>query len=121
MEKLITSILILVGSFLMLTAAIGLLRMPDTFTRMHVVAKAGVLGVLTLFGAVAVYFAHIDITARSAAAIFFLFLTAPVGAHIIGRAAYRWGTPLWDKTRVDELGEYLSETLKDTHDLRNDK
>ena len=34
--------------------------------------------------------------------IFFLLLTAPVAAHLIGRAAYRTGTPLWERTVLDE-------------------
>jgi multicomponent Na+:H+ antiporter subunit G len=51
--------------------------------------------------AVAVNFADLAITVRALAGIAFLVITAPVAAHLIGRAAYREGVPLW-KTTIDE-------------------
>jgi multicomponent Na+:H+ antiporter subunit G len=77
--------------------------MPDLFTRMQPATKAATLGVTCMLLAVAVYFGRIGITTRAFAGITFFFLTAPVTAHLIGRAAYFVGVPRWEGTVVDEL------------------
>lgn len=99
------------GAFLMLLAGIGILRMPDLFLRMSSTAKAGTLGAgLILFGA-ALYFDNFSIYSRAIATIIFLLLTAPVAAHMIGRAAYFVGVPLWSGTVQDDLhGHYRAAT-----------
>lgn len=96
-------LIMLAGAFFIFTAATGILRMPDLFLRMSASAKAGTLGMgLILIGA-AVFFKTFSITSRALAVITFMLLTAPVAAHMIGRAAYFDGTPLWKGTLVDEL------------------
>jgi multisubunit Na+/H+ antiporter MnhG subunit len=62
------------------------------------------LGLVFLLG-VAVHDMETGVTLRALAAICFMLLTAPVSAHLIGRAAYRSGIRLWDRTRVDELDD----------------
>lgn len=94
---------ILPGAFLVFAAAIGILRMPDLFLRMSASAKAGTLGVGLILLGVAVFFNDFSITTRSLAVIVFILLTAPVAAHMIGRAAYFDGVPLWHGTIMDEL------------------
>lgn len=90
----------------MLVAAIGLLRMPDLLMRMHAATKAGTLGTGLLLLAVAVHFRETGVTIRAIATIVFLLFTAPVAAHVIGRAAYLSGRlQLWNRTLVDELRE----------------
>lgn len=103
--------LFLVGAFLMFLAGLGLLRMPDLFLRMSATSKAGSLGAgLVLLGAV-FFFQDWGITTRAVATIVFLFLTAPVAAHMIGRAAYFDGVPLWKGTVRDDLrGHYKLST-----------
>jgi multicomponent Na+:H+ antiporter subunit G len=103
----IAALLMLAGGFFMLLATVGLIRMPDLPTRMHATTKAGALGAGLMLLAVAVYFVELSVTARAAATIVFIVLTAPVAAHIIGRAAYFTGVPLWSGTLRDELkGHY---------------
>jgi multicomponent Na+:H+ antiporter subunit G len=80
-----------------------MLRLPDTLTRMHAATKAGTLGVGLILIAEAVFYQDLGITLRAVAAIVFLLLTAPVAAHLIGRAAYYSGIKLWEKTWIDEL------------------
>ena len=103
MMDLLTAALVVAGGLFGLIAAIGMLRLPDMITRMHASTKAGTLGAGLIMAAVAIHFMEIGITLRAAAAILFLLLTAPVAAHVIGRAAYRCGIRLWDRTWVDEL------------------
>ncbi|HKK31527.1 MAG TPA: monovalent cation/H(+) antiporter subunit G [Alphaproteobacteria bacterium] len=105
MIEIITAILVLAGALFTFAAALGVLRLPDILIRMHASTKAGTLGCGLILTAVAVHFGTTDIVARAIAAIVFLLITAPVAAHMIGRAAYRIGVPLWEKTIVDELAE----------------
>jgi multicomponent Na+:H+ antiporter subunit G len=99
--------LMLMGTFFMFLAGIGILRMPDLFLRMSATAKAGTLGAgLVVLGA-ALSFNDFGIFTRALAIIVFLLLTAPVAAHLIGRAAYFDGVPLWSGTIQDDLhGHY---------------
>jgi multicomponent Na+:H+ antiporter subunit G len=101
------AVLLIVGAAFLLLAAIGIVRMPDLFMRMQAASKASTLGVGFLVLAAGVYFGDLAIMIRVLLVIAFLFLTAPVAAHIIARSAYFVGVPLWEHTRVDELrGHY---------------
>lgn len=120
MNDIIAAILIVVGSFLSLVAGIGIVRMPDLFTRMHASTKASSLGLgLTLAG-VAVHFGAVAVTTRAVAIVFFLFLTLPVGAHLLGRAAYLSGVPLWEGTVVDELRPHTESRESLSHPVEED-
>ncbi|CBV43391.1 monovalent cation/H(+) antiporter subunit G [Halomonas elongata] len=95
--------LALMGAVFMCLAALGIVRLPDLLTRMHATTKAATLGVsLTMLG-VAVHFAEEAVVARAFGIILFIMMTAPVAAHIIGRAGYFVGARLWDGTVKDEL------------------
>lgn len=99
--------LVLLGCSFMVVAGIGLLRLPDVFMRISAISKAVTLGVGCVLLAVSLHFHEIGVTTRSLLIIGFFFLTSPVSAHIISRAAYIAGAPLWTKTFVDELrGKY---------------
>lgn len=100
-----------IGSVLILIAAVGLLRMPDLYLRISVTTKAATLGVGLLLLCTGMYFSEVSITTRAIAIVIFLFLTAPIGAHLIGRSSYFTGVPLWKKTKIDELkGKYDEKT-----------
>jgi multicomponent Na+:H+ antiporter subunit G len=76
-------------------SAIGMIRLPDVYTRSHAASKSSTLGVLcTLIGTL-LYFVMSEgfFSIRLILGIFFVFLTAPVAAHVITRAAYRNDTP----------------------------
>ncbi len=103
LRELVTSVLVLLGGGLMLVAAIGAVRLPDLLTRMHATTKAGTLGATLSLAAVAVHFGDAAVTARAGAIILFIILTAPVAAHVIGRAGYFAGVSLWERTARDEL------------------
>jgi len=100
-ESLITILLIAGGAFAAI-AGIGLLRFPDVLMRMHASTKAGTLGVGLSVVSVAIYFKDDLVTTKVVLIVSFLLLTAPVAAHLIGRAAYRTRTPLWEPTVVDD-------------------
>ena len=104
MTEILTAFLVVAGGFFAFAAALGVLRLPDVLIRMHASTKAGTLGCGLILLAVATHFGETAIVARALAAILFLLLTAPVAAHMIGRAAYRTGVPLWQGMVIDELG-----------------
>ena len=111
MVELVSVILMLSGTLFMGVAAVGIVRMPDLFLRMSATTKAATLGVGFILLAAAVYFNDFGTTTRALATIIFLLITAPVAAHMIGRAAYFNGVPLWEGTFVDELqGRYNEQT-----------
>jgi multicomponent Na+:H+ antiporter subunit G len=86
MIEIIAGVLILGGAGFTLIAAIGIVRLPDLLTRMHASTKAGTLGSALVLAALATVFADTSITTKTVAAVLFLLLTAPIAAHMIGRA-----------------------------------
>jgi multicomponent Na+:H+ antiporter subunit G len=111
MAEGISQILLLLGAIFMLLAAIGLVRMPDVLMRMHSSTKSATLGVGLILLGVALHFGDFAIGVRALAIVVFMFSTAPVAAHMIGRAAYLSGVPLWEGTLSDEMrGRYDMDT-----------
>ena len=107
MKETIASLLMLIGAIFAFLSAMGILRFPDLFCRMQAATKGSAFAVTCLLLAVAVHFAELGIAARALVTIFFVDFTAPVAAHMIGRAAYFVGVPLWSGTITDELkGQY---------------
>jgi multicomponent Na+:H+ antiporter subunit G len=107
MTEWIAALLMLAGAFFVVVSALGALRMPDLFLRMHAATKAGTLGAGLILAAALVVFGTTAVTTKAVLTFVFLLLTAPVGAHVLGRAAYYDGVPLWDRTEVDALkGKY---------------
>jgi len=100
-SSVLTVGLLLGGTAFMVIATIGLIRLPDLYMRMHALTKAGTLGVLLVLASVAVHFGDLSVTTRSVAVILFVLLTAPVSAHMIGRAGYLGGVSMWSGTRFD--------------------
>jgi multicomponent Na+:H+ antiporter subunit G len=103
MQEITSSILMLIGAAFMFVAGLGVIRMPDLYMRMSSSTKASTLGVGFLMMSAMVKFFYLEIISRSVAIIIFVLLTAPVAAHMIGRAAYMSGVPLWDKSVMDDL------------------
>ncbi len=103
MIDVIVALLLLCGGVFAFGAAVGVYRMPDTYIRMHASTKTGTLGAGLMLLAVALHFGELSVGTRAISALVFLLITAPVAAHMIGRAAYRAGVRLWEGTIVDEL------------------
>ena len=111
MNDLLAGVAIVLGTALGVLSAVGILRMPDVYIRLQVASKASSLGIALLMLGVAAHFDELSITIRALLVVLFLFLTAPVAAHVIGRAAYLSGVPLSPETTSDELaGRYDAES-----------
>ena len=105
MTETLISFFLIAGGIFAAIAGIGLLRFPDVLMRMHASTKAGTLGVGLSIVSVALFFADDLVTTKAILIILFILLTAPVAAHLIGRAAYRTKTPLWATTIIDDQDE----------------
>ena len=94
---------LVLGAALMTLGAVGLVRLPDVYLRMSASSKAATLGVALVLAGAGIHFGTAVVAGRALVIVAFLFLTAPVAAHAIGRAAYRRKSPLWRGTVADEL------------------
>lgn len=103
LRDLLAAVLMLAGVATALLAAFGLVRMPDVLTRMSATSKASTLAKMCVFLSLSLAFDELGVAARSLAAVAFVFLTAPLAAHAIGRAAFALGVPLFSGTRVNEM------------------
>jgi len=89
MVEVIVGLLLLGGGGFVLVAAIGIVRLPDLLTRMHASTKAGTLGSLLVLAGLAVFVGSAPVVSKVVATALFLLLTAPIAAHMIGRAHAR--------------------------------
>ncbi len=107
-------ILISAGVLFSAVTALGLVRLPDVYTRTHAASKSSTLGVLAILSGTFIHFWLIEgiFNTQLIIAIAFLFITAPVGGHLIGRAAYISGIKVTDKTVRDDLGPAVQRKKK---------
>ncbi len=94
-----------IGVLLVLLTGIGLVRMPDIYMRMHASTKAGTLGIGMIALGVALELQSLEAALLCTLLVLFFALTAPVAAHLIGRAAHVSGAPVWEQTVRDEYNE----------------
>jgi multicomponent Na+:H+ antiporter subunit G len=102
MTDLVTAIVWLAGSAFALLAAVGVVRMPDVFTRMQASTKASSLGLGCLLIGAAIQLGDFAAFIRVASIGAFVLLTTPVSGLVIARAAYLADVPLWKGTKLDE-------------------
>jgi multicomponent Na+:H+ antiporter subunit G len=104
----ITGVLALVGATFTLLAGIGVLRFPDTLSRMHAATKATTLGFLLIVAGAVVQLS--GGSTKLGFAVGLVFLTAPVAAHLVGRSTYRAGGIGLRLDEVDELADAEDES-----------
>lgn len=101
--EVLSSLLMFAGAALALIAGIGLQRFDDVFSRMHAATKPATLGLALVLTGAALQAPDAGAVAKLLLVVILQFLTAPVGGHLIGRAAYRAGTEVSDQMAADEL------------------
>lgn len=105
----VAALLILSGSALALTAAIGVVRFPDTLSRMHAATKPQALGLLlALAGAAIRLRGHADVGMLILTGMFTL-ITAPVIANRVGQLAYREQNIRNDLLTTDEMHDFAAD------------
>jgi len=103
MQELAGSIVILVGAFFLFSAGLGLLRMPDVFTRIQAGTKASTLGNILVLAGLGIY--HPDWALKLLIVAYFVLMTNPLSSHALSRAAHAIGTPMAETTVADALRE----------------
>ncbi len=119
MINVLVAICLISGALFMLVAAIGVLKLPDLYQRLHASSKAATLGVALLLLGAALDSGETGVVSRCLMAIIFFILTAPVGAHLITRAAYYQGEPLAKETLSDEWAEDRSDQDREQNNLNS--
>ena len=93
----ITIVLVISGAFFMLVGSIGVIRLPDFFTRTHATSKTDTLGIALVLGGLAVYEGFTLSGLKLLIIIVFIAITNPVGSHALARAAFFIGLKPWPR------------------------
>lgn len=108
MIELIGSVVILIGAIFLLLAAIGAVRMPDSYNRLQTGTKATTLGLIMVLTGIAIY--HPGWIWKLIVLIYFIMLSNPASSHALARAAHRRSIFKTGTTVVDQLESYKKET-----------
>jgi multicomponent Na+:H+ antiporter subunit G len=101
--EIVVGVMVVVGAGFSLIAAIGLVRLPDVYTRMHAASKAGTVGSGVILLALAIHADDAATITRALAGVAFLLLTAPIAAHLLAKAAHGAGYRLWEDSVLDDM------------------
>lgn len=103
---LIEIIAVVIGVFFMFVASLGVLKLDDFFARIHAPTKAATLGLAFLLTGLAIEVRDNVTITKAVLAMLFMGMTAPIGAHILARAAYRRGVR--PSVRVDQYADFVA-------------
>lgn len=107
MIEILASALLLIGTLFVALGAVGLLRLPDVYSRMHAVTKATTLGMAGILGASGVVFASAGQPIfGEILTLWLVFMTNPLGGHMIAKSAYLVGVRMAEISVVDEFGRH---------------
>ncbi|MBS3944261.1 MAG: monovalent cation/H(+) antiporter subunit G [Melioribacter sp.] len=96
-KDILTILFLLLGSFFMLIGSIGVIRLPDFFTRSHATSKSDTLGIMLIVVGLICY-EGLELNSLKLMIIFvFIALANPVGSHALARAAFKFGIKPWFK------------------------
>ncbi|PYI39164.1 sodium:proton antiporter [Arthrobacter psychrolactophilus] len=109
----LTGVALILGAFMSLAAAIGLLRFPDLMSRMHAATKPQVLGLLLMLTGLGLQMRSWTLLPLLIVAWLFQLLTVPVSAHMVGRAGYRTKHRAPETLSVDELEQVVAAVVED--------
>ncbi|MEM7625377.1 MAG: monovalent cation/H(+) antiporter subunit G [Planctomycetota bacterium] len=99
------AIFVFVGLFFFVLGAVGVVRLPDTYHRLHAATKCSTLGLIGLLVGVVFHIGTGAVDAKVATVVVFAFVAGPVGSHMLAKAALRAGDVQWGGTLSDEHAE----------------
>lgn len=105
MIEWIAYILLGIGSACALIGAMGIVRFPDVYNRLHAQTVVVVGGAIVIMIGAGILMGIDIFTLKAITIALFVFLTGPVGSHAIARAAHKSGVKLWRRSVVDKLKE----------------
>ncbi|MEQ9461458.1 MAG: monovalent cation/H(+) antiporter subunit G [Phycisphaeraceae bacterium] len=101
----LTLLTLLIGMAFMLIGAIGIVRLPDTYHRLHAASKCATLGLAGLLLASVFHIGTLAVVTKAIVTLVFACVAVPVGSHILAKAALLDRAPLWEGTLSDEWSE----------------
>lgn len=101
----VAAILMLAGSGFALLAAVGLLRFPELYTRLHAAAKAGPVGAGLILVGTAIVSQDLGLAIRCLLGLVFLILVSPISAHLLARAARLSGSSPPNTTSIKNVDD----------------
>ncbi len=110
----VVGFLLLAGCFFLLVSSVGLIRLPDFFTRAHAVGKSETLGSLLVLLALALHSGSPLEGAKLFLIVFFIAVTNPTGIHTLSRAALRKGLTIWSREAERITGDEVLEAVPGT-------
>jgi multicomponent Na+:H+ antiporter subunit G len=117
---LLTSVFLVLGAFLSLAAGVGLIRFPDAIARMHATTKPQILGLIFILAAIALQERRWSTILMLVTLLLFQMMTAPISAHMIGRAGYRTGVVAPGSLLVDELAQAVERAQDEQAELERE-
>jgi multicomponent Na+:H+ antiporter subunit G len=120
MVDLLTSVFLILGAFLSLAAGVGLIRFPDAIARMHATTKPQILGLIFILAAIALQERRWSTILMLVTLLLFQMMTAPISAHMIGRAGYRTGVVAPGSLLVDELAQAVERAQDEQAELERE-
>ncbi len=94
-QHIISIVLVTLGAFFMFIGSLGIIRLPDFYSRTHAIGKSDTLGIMLVLSGIAFYDGFTVSSIKLIIAIIFVALANPTGSHAIARAAYRFGLKPW--------------------------
>ncbi len=117
---LLSAIALLGGLFFMLVGAIGVVRLPDAYNRIHAASKCVTLGLTGMLIAACFHLGTMPVVSKALVTIVFTLVATPMGSHLLAKAAHHGRAPQWDHTLSDELAEDKSRPDRAATDLDED-
>ena len=93
------------GLFFMLVGAVGVVRLPDAYQRIHAASKCTTLGLAGMLIAAILHVWSLDIAGKALLVIAFVFVASPIGSHLLAKAAHHTKVEQWPGTLSDELAQ----------------
>ncbi|WP_406658310.1 monovalent cation/H(+) antiporter subunit G [Methanolobus sp. ZRKC2] len=108
--ELLSNVFLVFGLIFVFLGMLGLVRLPDVYNRLHTTTKIGTLGAFGVMLSILLKVGFSPMGVKAITVGLFLLLTAPIAAHMIGRAAHRHGVGLCEESIIDEYGKaYIRE------------
>jgi len=95
---LLAALFLLIGLFFFVVGAVGIVRLPDVYHRLHAASKSSTLGLMGLLLAAACHLGTTEVGVKALAVMVFLFVANPIGSHLLAKAALKAETPVWEGT-----------------------
>ncbi|MFQ3251398.1 monovalent cation/H(+) antiporter subunit G [Glaciecola sp.] len=109
MLELLGFILIALGCFLGLVGAIGLIRLPDMYARLHAVGITDTLCSFLILSGLACHADSVNVIAKLILIFLFLLFTSPVSSYALANNAFRWGLDHGQKIHISSVKEEKEE------------